>query len=346
MNKKKILFIIGSPNQAQQMHSIYLHLKDEYDCYFTQFFPDDWIMHTTLWLGTLENTIISGKFKEMGEKFVEDNGLQYDYAGSTLGNKYDLVFMCTDMSYPKVARETKSIWIQEGMTDPITPWAKVVKKLKIPSYISMNTSLNGSTNRADIYCAASEGYKEHFVEMGTDASRIVVTGIPNYDNAAEFLENDFPYHNYVLACTSDIREQRFKDDREGFIKNCVEIAAGRPLFFKLHPNEDYQRASSEIKEFAPEGTKVFQEENTNHLIANCCELITQYSTVVYLGMALGKKVHSYFEIDKLQRLMPIQNNGTSAEKIAEIAKGYIHFQGTGKEFLRQFKTYKKPALVA
>jgi hypothetical protein len=29
--------------------------------------------------------------------------------------------------------------------------------------------------------------------------------------------------------------------------------------------------------------------NTNEMIANCSELITQYSTVVYVGMVFGKK---------------------------------------------------------
>jgi hypothetical protein len=59
------------------------------------------------------------------------------------------------------------------------------------------------------------------------------------------------------------------------------------------------------------------------MIANCCELITQYSTVVYVGLALGKKVHSYFDLDELKRLAPIQNGGTSAANIAKICRGIL-----------------------
>ena len=334
--KKKLLFIIGSPNQTTQMHQIYLQLKDEFDCYFTQYFVSDWIMYTALKLGTLEHTIVSGRFKKMGEKFVKDHGLQYDYAGESLGNKYDLVFLCTDMSYPRVAKETKTIWIQEGMTDPINSWAKFIKKMKMPAYMALKTSLNGSSNLADIYCVASQGYKDYFSQTGTEKERIIVTGMPNYDNVSEFLINDFPHKDYVLVCTSDIREQKVSEDRVGFIKKCVEIANGKPLCFKLHPNEIWDRAYNEIIENTPEGTMVFQEEDTNHMIANCIELITQYSTVVYIGIALGKPVHSYFNIEVLKKQLPVQNKGTSARNIAAIAREFVDFNGTGKEFLRQY----------
>jgi len=172
--------------------------------------------------------------------------------------------------------------------------------------------------------------------MGTDKDRIVVTGIPNYDNAREFLANNFPYKDYVLVCTSDIREQRFSEDRVGFIKKCVEIANGQRLFFKLHPNEIYDRAYSEIIENCPQGTMVFQDEDTNHMIANCTELITQYSTVVYIGIALGKPVHSYFNIEVLKKQLPIQNEGTSAMQIAALAREFVDFNGDGKKFLTQY----------
>ncbi len=337
--KKKILFIIGSPNQTTQMYQIYLHLKDEFDCYFTQFFAGDWMMEAARRLKTMEHTIISGHFRQKGEQFVKDHGLQYDYAGKQLGNKYDLVFMCNDATFPKVARNAKSIWVQEGMIDPLTPWAKWVKRLGLPPYMAMRTSLNGCMNYADLYCAASDGYKDYFTSMGTNADRIVVTGMPNFDNAVQYLNNDFPLKDYVLVCTSDIRETFRKENRIEFIRQCVKIAAGRPLVFKLHPNEIWERAYYEIINNTPAGTQVFQHENTNHMIANCQELITQYSTVVYIGMALGKPVHSYFPYETLKKLMPIQNGGKSAKNIAEIAKKYIEFNGKGEEFVRANRTW-------
>ena len=54
------------------------------------------------------------------------------------------------------------------------------------------------------------------------------------------------------------------------------------------------------------------------MIANCDVLITKYSSVAYVAMEFGKEVHSYFAKEELKKLMPIQNNGTSAERIARI----------------------------
>jgi hypothetical protein len=54
------------------------------------------------------------------------------------------------------------------------------------------------------------------------------------------------------------------------------------------------------------------------MIANCDVLVTQYSTLAFTGLALGKEVHSYFNVDELKVLTPIQNGGTSNEKIASV----------------------------
>ncbi len=70
---------------------------------------------------------------------------------------------------------------------------------------------------------------------GAPAERVVVTGMPNFDDCARFRHNDFPLHGYALACTSDARETFKLDDRRAFIKRAVELAGGRELVFKLHP---------------------------------------------------------------------------------------------------------------
>jgi hypothetical protein len=44
-------------------------------------------------------------------------------------------------------------------------------------------------------------------------------------------------------------------------------------------------------------------------------LLTQFSSVVFVGLALGKEVHSYFSADELKRLMPLQNR-SAAKNIA------------------------------
>jgi hypothetical protein len=140
-----------------------------------------------------------------------------------------------------------------------------------------------------------------------------------------------------MVATSDMRETYKFENRPLFIKHAAKIANGGPMLFKLHPNEKFDRAEAEIRKYAPAGTLIYQSGNTNHMIANCSELITQYSTVVYTGIALGKKVHSYFNIDELKRLAPIQNGGTSAKNIAQVCRSYIEFEGKKEDFLTGFK---------
>jgi hypothetical protein len=85
---------------------------------------------------------------------------------------------------------------------------------------------------------------------------------------------------------------------------------------------------------------IYKDGNTAHMIANCCELITQYSTVVYTGIALGKKVHSWFDINELHELAPLQNEGTSAKAIAALCREYLNHMGTKKSFDPQLAIYK------
>lgn len=329
--RKKILFIIGSPNQASQMHQIASHLPD-YDCFFSQLYSKHPIVKAAVRGGFLDTTILGGEFRRKGDAYLKDNHLRNDYAQSVYQNHYDLKVLCSDLLVTRELRKGKTIWVQEGMTDPITAWGKMTWRLGLPGYWARNTAYNGAGNICDIYCAASLGYKDQFARYGTEAHRIVVTGIPNYDNSAALLNNDFPRRGYVMVATSDIRECFNKDDRPAFIRHCVRIAAGRPLLFKLHPNELKERAVGEIRQYAP-GASIYTEGNTEHMIANCDELITQYSTVVYIGIALGKKVHSYFDVDELRRLAPVQNGGTSAATIADLCRRYIEFKGTKDDFL-------------
>jgi hypothetical protein len=285
--RKKILFITGSMNQTTQMVQIAQALP-KYDCWFSQIFTDAPIHNFLLkYTKVGDKTILAQTFRDNAEQYLRSIGYRIDYKAET--HKYDLVVYCSDMLIPPRMRHNKLVWVQEGMTDPFTKWSSVVKKLNFPSYWSGDTSLNGASNKCDIYCAASQGYKDYFTKRGTEGGKIFVTGIPNYDNIRQFLYNDFPHKNYVMVATSDIRETYRKENRLDFIKNCIKIADGRRLLFKLHPNEDIERAVPEIKHNTPKDTMIYWAGNTNHMIANCEELITQYSTVVYVGIALGKK---------------------------------------------------------
>lgn len=316
------------------MHQISEHLTDEYDCWFSQYYADSSLINWGVRQGWLDFTVLGGKFRADSEAYLRSHNLKLDYRAQL--QPYDLVVTCSDLIVTRAARTTKSIWVQEGMIDPVTWLSKAVKALGLPRYFSIGTSLNGSSNLCDVYCAASEGYKSFFTKMGTDARKIFVTGIPNFDNIEQFTNNDFPYRDYVMVATSDIRETFRSEDRLAFLRQVVAQANGRRLLFKLHPNELFERAEAEIRQIAPADTLIFQEGSTNEMIANCAELITQYSTVVYVGIALGKPVSSYFDVDELRRLAPLQNEGTSAANIAQLCRDFLTFDGPRKDFVKSY----------
>ncbi len=329
MTKKKILFIGGSLNQTTMMHEISKHLPD-YDCWFSPYYTDSYVDFFVR-KKILEFTVLGGEFKKQTEAYIKSHNLQNDYKG--LKNDYDLVYTCADLIVPKNIRNKRIILVQEGMTDPENLSFYLVKYFNFPRWIA-STSAMGTSNQFDIFCVASEGYKDLFVKKGAKREKIVATGIPNFDNAKKYLNNEFPHKNYALVATSDARETLKYENRKKFIKECVRIANGRQLIFKLHPNEKAERATKEINKYAP-GALVFHKGNTNHMIANCNALITKYSSVVYIGIALGKEVHSYFNLEDLKKQMPIQNNGTSAERIARIGRQLLESPGTTVEEIRE-----------
>ncbi|MDP2036316.1 MAG: CDP-glycerol glycerophosphotransferase family protein [Ignavibacteria bacterium] len=313
MTPKKILFICGSLNQTSMMHQISRYFG-EHECYFTPYYADGFI-NFVVSLGYLKFSILNGPFRRNTEKYLRDNNLKLDYRG--VSRNYDLVYTCADLIYPKNIRDKKVILVQEGMTDPENLMFYLVKYFRIPRWLA-STSTMGMSYRYNYYCVASEGYKEFFINRkGVGSEKLIVTGIPNFDNIKQFSENDFPHKNYVLVCTSDARETYKLENRIQFIKDCVKIANGRSMIFKLHPNENFERATKEVNTYAPNAL-VFTSGNTNQMIANCDVLVTKYSSVSFVGLVLGKEVHSYFDIEELKRLLPWQNDGTSAERIASV----------------------------
>ncbi|MGA3013234.1 MAG: hypothetical protein ABSD71_04265 [Bacteroidales bacterium] len=197
----------------------------------------------------------------------------------------------------------------------------MARNLSLPRWIA-GTSMTGLSGNYCLFFVASEGYRDLFISKGVDPARIRVTGIPNFDNAVQYLENNLPYRNFVLAATSDRRETLNYENRKKFIQMVLKIADGRQVIFKLHPNENWERSEQEIRKYAPNAL-VLTNMNINPLIANCDVLVTYYSSVVYIGMALGKEVHSKFRMDYLKKLTPIQNGGNSASEIARISRKYL-----------------------
>lgn len=318
MDKKKILFICGSLNQTTILHKISKYLG-AYDCYFTAYYGDTWIK----WMsenGKIEYTITGYKSRFWCEEYLTDNGLQNDYRGEK--NKYDLVMSCSDMIVPNNVKNIKSILIQEGTLTPENWRYHTVRALNWSRTLA-DTSMFGLSFSYDKFCVFSEGYKKIFVRKGCDPDKIVVTGVPNFDNVWEdYGNNNFPHKNYVLACTSYIRESKLPEDRIGFIKKTVALSEGKQVIFKIHPKEDLERAVREVKEYAPNAL-VYTSGNTEEMIANCDVLVTRYSTVILTALAMGKKVYSDMDSRIYDELKPIQTGGKSAVIIANIAKQLI-----------------------
>lgn len=299
------------------MHQIAQHLS-EYECFFTPYYADGLVGYAAK-KGWASFSVLGGPMKRSTETYLEEHGLPIDRRGAS--NDYDLVLTGSDLLIQKNIKDKKIILVQEGMTDPENLMYHLVKWFKLPRFLA-STSTTGLSNAYQRFCVASEGYKELFTRKGADPAKIIVTGIPNFDNAIQYLDNPFPYRHYVLVATSDARETFKFDNRKRFIKRALNIADGRQVIFKLHPNENVKRATKEILSLAPDAL-IFTEGNTNHMVANCDVLVTQYSSVVYIGLALGKEVYSYFDLAMLKKLLPIQNGGTSAKKIANLCKEYL-----------------------
>jgi hypothetical protein len=311
---KNVLLICGSPNQTAMMLEVGRHLTD-YACAYSPYYCDG-LLERLRRAGFLERTILGGRFRELSDRMLAGAGVEVDPRGET--GDYDLVVTCSDLIVQKNIRGRRIVLIQEGMTDPENFLYRAVRRLGLPLWLA-STSTTGQSGAYLRFCVASDGYREFFAQKGIDPARMVVTGLPNFDDCRSFVANDFPHRDYVLVATSDTRETFKWDNRRSFLRRVAQIADGRPLLFKLHPNENHLRSSREIARTFP-GALVLAKGNTNHMVANCDVLITQYSTVVYVGLALGKECHSYFSLELLRSLLPEQNGGRSAARIAAVCR--------------------------
>ena len=312
--KQRVLFICGSMNQTTQMHRVALELPD-YDCFFTPYYADGLIERLRR-VGLMEFTIIGQPWRQACLAYLTEHGVAIDFGGAR--GPYDLVLTCQDLFIPENVVGTKGILVQEGMTDPEGLGYWLVKHFPfVPRWLA-STAATGLSGWFDRFCVASEGYAAHFARKGIDPSKIVVTGIPNFDDCASYLKNDFPHRGFVLVCTSDARETFKLHDRRAVLESAVRIARGRPLIFKLHPNEKVERATREIRRVAP-GALIYTSGSAEHMIANCDALVTEYSSTAFVGLALGKEVHSAFPVEELRQLLPLQNR-CAARNIAGVCR--------------------------
>jgi hypothetical protein len=301
--KPRVFFICGSLNQTTQMQQIAEQLGD-CDASFSPYYGDAYLTRLRK-LGLVERTIGGERLRRRCLDYLAEQGLDIDLDGERGG--YDLVVTCSDVIIPKNVRRLPMLVVQEGILDPENFLSSLVRRFPraLPRWLA-GTAATGLSGSYDRFCVASEGYRDHFIANGAPPDRVVVTGMPNFDDCERFAHNDFPLRGYVLVCTSDARETLKLDDRRGFIRKALALAGDRPLVFKLHPNEEVRRATAEIKTWAP-GARIFSTGPTEQMIANCDVLVTQFSSVVFVGLALGKEVHSLHSLETLKRLMPIQN---------------------------------------
>ena len=295
------------------MHQIARQMP-ELEARFTPYYCDG-LLELLRRAGLVEFTILGASWRADCVSYLQQHRLPIDHAGAEGG--YDLVVTCSDVIVPRNVRGNRIVLVQEGMTDPerFLYWLRRLLHLPLWASGTAGTGLSGCYER---FCVASPGYRELFIRKGAPAERIVVTGIPNFDDCARYRHNDLGRRGYVLVCTSDTRETLKWDNRKAFIRRALEIAAGRPLVFKLHPNENRERNSREIRALAPHA-EIFTSGCAEEMVANCDVLVVQYSTLAFVGLALDKEVHAYADLDDLRRLLPLQG-GMAAVNIAEVCR--------------------------
>ncbi len=316
--KDNVLFIGGSLNQTTMMHKIAMQLA-EYNCYFTPYYADG-VEDFAARMGWLDFSVLGGRHFAATVDYLKKHNLPVDWRGQE--RNYDLVVTCSDLIVQKNIRNKRVVLVQEGITEPEGIMYHLVKRFKLPRYLA-NTSTTGLSDAYDVFCVASEGYARLFIRKGVRKEKIAVTGIPNFDDLKSAFDNDFPYHGHVLVATTPFRESFRPDNRVAFIQKCNRLANGRQLIFKLHPAENVERATREIRKHSPNAL-IFTDGNVNHMMANASLVITQQSTSTFVALALGKEVNTYLDVQMLKELMPIQNGGTSAKRIAEVCRRVLH----------------------
>jgi hypothetical protein len=316
--RKKRLLIGGSLNQTQIMYKIAVELMEDFDCYVSPFYVDGFVRFLAD-RGYMDATLLGGVRKKSTEEFLRDNRVNVDYRGES--HDYDLVFIGTDVFIPRNILGKHIILVQEGMMVPENWVYHLVRFLRLPRFLA-NTAATGLSGDYRRFCVASDGFRELFLGKGVPKDKIAVTGIPNFDDLDKLYNNEFPHKGYVLAATSSLRENLKYENRRKFIQKVLKIADGRKVIFKLHPAENVERAVREIRKYAP-GAMIYDTGDTDAMVANCDALVTKYSSVMLVGLGLGKRVFSDIDPSVAKSLTPIQNAGRSAKQIAEIGLDYL-----------------------
>jgi hypothetical protein len=239
--------------------------------------------------------------------YISKNNLKIDWQGRL--HSYDLVLKAPDLLLQKDVRYQKIVLVQEPIDDE-----KSVSRF-------LRRTLFTPRSAYDQFCVASGGYRDLFISRGADPGKIMLTGLPNYDNYHQFLNNRSPHKNFVLVGTPNSSEILKPANRQKLIQKAIELARGRKVIVKLHSDENFYRSQQEIQKYAPDAL-VFLGGRTEEMIANCGILITTSLSEVYVGLAFGKAVYSNLNAAALQPRIPLQN-GQAARNIANICRDML-----------------------
>jgi hypothetical protein len=324
--RPNVLLICGNRNHTTTMHAIAKQLPD-CERWFTPYYCDDHsVLDTLRRAHLLEFVALGHAFRRNCLAYLRDHGLAIDLGGARGG--YDLVVTCSDLIVPSNIAGVPLVGVQEGMIDPKLFWWRVMEQfpwLKLPRWAA-GTASTGLSHAYDAYCVASEGYRREFIERGAHRDKLVVTGLPNFDHFARHLRPGHWIEGSVLACTSDGRETFRRDDRKRFIRWALEIAGDRPLVFKFHPNERMSRAVDEVRRWAPNACALTSGSG-EELAANCHTLVTEWSTLAYVGLALDKPTYSYRDLEAHRAMLPVQH-GRAANNIAAVCRDVLALRRT------------------
>src|SRR5262249_19998606 len=188
MNRPRVLLIGGNYNHTTMMHAIGRELAADCDCVYTPYYCDDnsvldWMRR----FGLLEFVALGHEFRRRCLTYLASHELAIDLGGKRGG--YDLVVTCSDLIVPANV-SAPLVGVQEGMIDPQLFWWKVMQKfprLELPRWAA-GTACTGLSHAYDAYCVASDGYRRDFIERGARADKIVVTGLPNFDDYKRYIQ--------------------------------------------------------------------------------------------------------------------------------------------------------------
>ncbi len=319
MNRGRALYLCSSIEQAQQMTAIAREL-DELEPSFTPLWDArfDWARYASRarHREALEHREACLDWLARERLYVDDGGRD---------GRYDLVLSSTDLVTPAAARTAKWVVVQEGALDPEGLVSELCSQMRVlPKWLA-GTTLTGTVGAYDLFCVASEGYRGDIVRRGGDPRKVIVTGIPRFDDCERARDNRLDRRNYVLVCTDDTRKKG--ERRARFFASARRIAGRRAIVVVLSPNADVSAARAEVLAAIPEALVLDSDSHSmprlHELVANADVIVTERSNVALLATALRIEVHSFMPRMELQRLCPIQNGGSSAHAIAHACRNLL-----------------------